>query len=127
MIVVVVFFSLEVFHFPAIIPFHQHSTLVSEACEGSALSSTLTNFSFLLVSLILPRPQLFWVSVFYPQVFFNLHSFPTFSQFCDSDAGSNTHLGSSSLPTLTELPILDIAWLWTTSVLITRPLFKWLR
>ena len=73
------FTSLEVFAFP----YHQHSTMGSQAREG--LHQLWALFWLLSVALLLPgfsvkvfpRALRFWADAFYPQAFFTLHSFPT--------------------------------------------------
>ena len=93
------FFLTGVFSFPYYfsMPLALHSGFPGPWRPPPALSSSLATFndSFSqafpsLVCLILLKVLWFWVSVFYPQLFFTFHSFPTFSRLCDSDASRNT-------------------------------------
>ena len=81
------FFLTRVFSFPYYfsMPLALHSGFPGLWRPPPALSSSLS-----LVCLILLKVLWFWVSVFYPQLFFTLHSFPTFSRVCDSNATRST-------------------------------------
>ena len=70
----------------------------------------------------------FWEVVFYPQAVFTLHPFPTFWHVFVTQMRTGTpHLGSYSVPVLTELSILADAWSWTTYIVDARPLVYQLR
>ena len=72
---------------------------------------------------ILPRAVRFWAGIFYQQAFFTLHPFPKFWHVFVTEMRAETpHPGSSSVPFLTELSLLDGAWSWTNHIVETRPL-----
>ena len=76
--------------------------------------------TFILTVTALPRALWFWPGVFYPQAFFNLHSFPTFWHiFVTKMLAGTPHPGSSSVPALTELFLQADAWSWATHMVDT--------
>ena len=77
----------------------------------------------------LPRALRFWVCIFYPQVLFYLALLPHifWHTFVTQMRAETPHLGSSSVPALTELSLLADAWTWTTHIVVARPLSYQLR
>ena len=114
--------------FQATFSCNHHSTLASQAREGShQLWSLPWLLSFVLLLpglfvIVLPRVQQFWVGIFYPQEIFTWRSFPTFltSLVTQMDAGT-PYARASSVPTLTKLSLPADAWTWTTHIVVTRP------
>ena len=113
---------------------HRHSTLDSQAREG--LHQLWALPWLLLVALLLPGlsvtvlPQAlrFWLGIFYPEVFFTLRSFSTFlTRFVTQMHAETPHSGSFSVPVFTELSLSADACIWTTHIVVTRPLIYQLR
>ena len=115
-------------------PCHRHSILASQVREGLhqlwalpwllSVALLLPGFSVT----VLPRALRLWTSIFYPQAFFTLRSFSTFLvRFVTMMRAGTLHLGTSSLPALTELFLPADAWTWTTHIVVTRPLIYQLR
>ena len=101
--VVIVFTSLEVFHFIA--------------------------FFISLLSDIIPHPSVSYREYYgFEWVFFSGGIFlPYTPPFVTQIRAWKPHPGSSSVPALTKLSLLADAWTWTIDVWITRPLIFKLR
>ena len=68
----------SLFCFQAALPWHQLSTLASQAREGLHQLWALPNYFWLPFLFHLPRALRFCVGIFYRQAFFTLRSFPKF-------------------------------------------------
>ena len=68
----------SLFDFQATLPCHRHSILASQTLEGLHQLWALPWLLSIAFFFHLPRALRFWVGIFSPQVFFTLHSFPTF-------------------------------------------------
>ena len=104
-------------------PFYTFSSAHRRMIRGTFI------LTFLCFSVTVFQQALrFWAGIFYPQVFFTLHSFLTFlSRFVTQMWAGTPHPRSFSVPTLTELSLPADAWSWTTHIVDTRPLVYQLR
>ena len=127
---VVVFTSLEVFHF---IAFRRHPSHPSVSYrrvftpilyfQPSSLQSDSRHFHFNFSGLFI-----FTTSVMVLSRFFYHRSFlPYIPSLVTQMRAGTPHPGSSTVPALTELSLPADAWSWTTDVSIIRPLVYQLR
>ena len=93
-------------------PFYTFSSAHHRVIRGTFI------LTFLCFSVTVFQQALrFWAGIFYPQVFFTLHSFLTFlSRFVTEMWAGTPHPRSFSVPTLTELSLPADAWSWTTHI-----------
>ena len=135
LVVVAVFPHWRFLHFRATFPCHRHSTLASQAREGLHqlwalpwLLSVALRFPGFFVT-VLPRALRFSVGISYPQAFFYLTLLHRhfWHVFLTQMRAGTPHPGSSSVPALSELSLLADAWIWTTHIVVTRPLIYRMR